>query len=170
MGAKTSSETKARGLRAAEIPQWQSLMRKLVAETAPGKPPAAAAPNGGRPAEEILFDALADGVRCVLIRQTPADSPSVTLSPREREIARMVAKGLPNKTIADVLEISAWTVSTHLRRIFTKLGVSSRAAMVARMMENCLWEKGPTDHGGAPLHPASTHGHSTHRPHAHAAR
>jgi DNA-binding CsgD family transcriptional regulator len=32
-----------------------------------------------------------------------------------------------------VLHISSWTVSTHLRRIFTKLGVSSRAAMVAKV-------------------------------------
>jgi len=45
----------------------------------------------------------------------------------------MVARGYPNKTIASVLDISAWTVSTHLRRIFAKLGVSSRAAMVAEL-------------------------------------
>ena len=43
----------------------------------------------------------------------------------------MVAKGYPNKTIAAVLEISGWTVNTHLRRIFAKLGVHNRAAMVA---------------------------------------
>ena len=48
------------------------------------------------------------------------------------QYARMVAEGYPNKTIAAVLEISSWTVSTHLRRMFAKLGVSSRAAMVAR--------------------------------------
>jgi len=47
----------------------------------------------------------------------------------------MVAKGYANKTIATVLEISAWTVGTYLRRIFAKLGVSSRAAMVARLLE-----------------------------------
>ena len=47
----------------------------------------------------------------------------------------MVAKGYPNKTIAGVLEISSWTVCTHLRRMFAKLGVSSRAAMVAKMMD-----------------------------------
>jgi DNA-binding CsgD family transcriptional regulator len=59
----------------------------------------------------------------------------ISFSPREREIARMVAIFHPNKMIAAVLEISSWTVWTHLRRIFAKLGVSSRAAMVARMME-----------------------------------
>jgi hypothetical protein len=46
-----------------------------------------------------------------------------------------VAKGLPNKCISAVLEISTWTVATHLRRVFAKLGVSSRAAMIARVLE-----------------------------------
>ena len=45
--------------------------------------------------------------------------------------------GRLNKQIADKLHISKlhiseWTVSTHLRRIFAKLGVRSRAAMVYR--------------------------------------
>jgi DNA-binding CsgD family transcriptional regulator len=47
----------------------------------------------------------------------------------------MVAKGHPNKVIADVLNISSWTVCTHLRRIFAKLGVGSRAAMVAQLLQ-----------------------------------
>ena len=47
----------------------------------------------------------------------------------------MVAQGHPNKVIAGVLNISTWTVCTHLRRIFAKLGVGSRAAMVAQLPE-----------------------------------
>ena len=47
----------------------------------------------------------------------------------------MIAKGYPNKVIASVLDISVWTVSTHLRRIFAKLGVTSRAAMVTAMFK-----------------------------------
>jgi len=35
-----------------------------------------------------------------------------------------------------VLNIISWTVCTHLRRIFAKLGVGSRAAMVAQLLEN----------------------------------
>lgn len=87
--------------------------------------------------EDVVLDLKVDGFRCVLTRVAPVPSQAETaLSPREKEIARMVAKGYPNKTIAAVLEISSWTVSTHLRRIFAKLGVTSRAAMVARLIEN----------------------------------
>jgi ATP/maltotriose-dependent transcriptional regulator MalT len=54
------------------------------------------------------------------------------LTARELQIATLVAIGNGNKKIASQLSISAWTVSTHLRRIFVKLGVDSRAAMVYR--------------------------------------
>ncbi|WP_287128682.1 helix-turn-helix transcriptional regulator [Candidatus Cyanaurora vandensis] len=54
------------------------------------------------------------------------------LTERETQIASLVALGHPNKQIAHRLTISEWTVSTHLRRIFAKLGVDSRAAMVYR--------------------------------------
>jgi DNA-binding CsgD family transcriptional regulator len=82
---------------------------------------------------EVLLDLEVDGIRCTLVAARPEADPAVVLSPREQEIARMVAQGYPNKTIAAVLEISSWTVSTHLRRVFAKLGVRSRAAMVARL-------------------------------------
>lgn len=85
----------------------------------------------------LILDIEVDGVRCLLFRQE-SKSPQVALSPREQEIARMVAKGYPNKTIAAVLDISSWTVGTHLRRIFAKLGVRTRAAMVARLVEENL--------------------------------
>ncbi|MGO9779493.1 MAG: helix-turn-helix domain-containing protein [Streptosporangiaceae bacterium] len=52
----------------------------------------------------------------------------------------MVASGQPNKTIASVLEISSWTVASHLRRIFMKLNVSSRAAMATRLTGSPLSE------------------------------
>ena len=86
--------------------------------------------------DKVILDLEVDGVRCVLVpRLQDPDRSDVALSPREREIARMVAKGYPNKVIARSLEISSWTVSTHMRRIFAKLGVSSRAAMVAHLLE-----------------------------------
>jgi ATP/maltotriose-dependent transcriptional regulator MalT len=54
------------------------------------------------------------------------------LTGRELQIVTLVAEGRVNKQIASDLRISEWTVSTHLRRIFSKLGVDTRAAMVSR--------------------------------------
>jgi ATP/maltotriose-dependent transcriptional regulator MalT len=54
------------------------------------------------------------------------------LTERELQIATFVAQGNSNKQIATHLKISEWTVSSHLRRIFVKLCVDSRAAMVYR--------------------------------------
>ncbi len=94
---------------------------------------------------DVLLDVELDGVRCILLKTKPARGPTTTLSPRELEIVRMVAKGLPNKTIASVLRISAWTVSSHLRRIFGKLGVTSRTEMIGRLLEeNVFPPNGPT--------------------------
>ena len=73
--------------------------------------------------EEIVLEVDLDGAHYLLIRLPNEDRPHVQLSPREQEIVRMVAKGHSNKIIADVLSISSWTVCTHLRRIFAKLGV-----------------------------------------------
>lgn len=67
--------------------------------------------------------------------EAPPDEPVSAveiLTPRELQIVALVADGKVNKQIADVLRISEWTVSTHLRRIFVKLGVDTRAAMVSR--------------------------------------
>jgi DNA-binding CsgD family transcriptional regulator len=90
---------------------------------------------GENSSEEVLVDTEVDGSRYLLVRMPKVNRSRVQLSPREQEIVRMVAKGHPNKVIADVLNISSWTVCTHLRRIFAKLGVGSRAAMVAQLLE-----------------------------------
>jgi DNA-binding CsgD family transcriptional regulator len=91
-------------------------------------------PFDDRASERIIIDTEVDGHRYLLARM-PTPVPHEPLSPREVEIVRMVAQGHSNKLIADVLSISGWTVSTHVRRIFAKLGVGSRAAMVARLVE-----------------------------------
>lgn len=102
--------------------------------------------------QDILLDVELEGVRCLLIRLQPQPLRAhAGLSPREVEIARMVAEGYPNKIIADVLDISLWTVGTHLRRIFAKLGVGSRAAMVTRLIEEGVICEYPSHVGLLPL-------------------
>jgi DNA-binding NarL/FixJ family response regulator len=114
----------------------EALAQQII-EQARYLPAAGGVCGDGEDKDEVLFDLQSDGVRCLILRIHPkASSISITLSPREQEIARMIAKGYPNKIIAAVLDISAWTVCTHIRRIFAKLRVGSRAEMVARLLEN----------------------------------
>ena len=53
------------------------------------------------------------------------------LSPREVDELRLLAEGLTNAQIAERLFISQRTAATHVRHIFDKLDVTSRAAAVA---------------------------------------
>lgn len=55
------------------------------------------------------------------------------LSPREREVARLVARGLPNKLVARALAISEKTVHVHRQHVMDKTEVGS-AAELARLM------------------------------------
>jgi DNA-binding CsgD family transcriptional regulator len=118
----------------AERPRFDELIREFVGKVA-GSPDPFSRPSQAHSQEEIIIDTIVDGARYLLIRMSAPMPMLVSLTPREQEIVRMVAKGYPNKTIAGFLSISTWTVGTHLRRIFAKLGVASRAAMIARIME-----------------------------------
>jgi DNA-binding NarL/FixJ family response regulator len=54
------------------------------------------------------------------------------LTPRELEVLRLVAEGLPNKTIAARLNISEHTVKFHVNAVLGKLGAESRTEAVVR--------------------------------------
>lgn len=101
-----------------------------------------AAPGAPPPIQWVgPMEVMMEGCRYRLVpadapaNQTASSSSSASiepLTPRETQIARLVADGFVNKEIASKLSISEWTVSTHMRRIFAKLGVETRAAMVLR--------------------------------------
>jgi DNA-binding NarL/FixJ family response regulator len=65
--------------------------------------------------------------------RTAAGSEVSTLTPRELEIARLIARGLSNRAIADELVISQATVARHVANMLTKLGFNSRAQVAAWM-------------------------------------
>ena len=65
-----------------------------------------------------------------------AAAPPSTLSPREREIATLVSRGMTNRAIAEELVISKATVARHVANILTKLGFQSRAQVAVWMSEN----------------------------------
>ena len=62
-------------------------------------------------------------------RKRPA-SGWASLTPTERDVVRLVSKGLANKDIASRLFVSPRTVQTHLTHVYTKLGLSSRMQLV----------------------------------------
>lgn len=62
------------------------------------------------------------------------------LSPREQEIARLVAQGLTTKQIAEQAFVSENTVKMHLKRIFAKTDIHNRAELVQR-----IWRDGKTE-------------------------
>ncbi len=65
-------------------------------------------------------------------RQQVDKAVSESLTPREREVLELLARGYYYKEIADSLHISVPTVSTYIRRIYDKLHVHSRARAVAK--------------------------------------
>ena len=58
------------------------------------------------------------------------------LTDAERRVARLVAGGLTNREVAERLYVSRYTVETHLKHVFAKLGVSSRAELAALAPRN----------------------------------
>lgn len=63
-------------------------------------------------------------------------SALAVLTPRERDVLELLAKGRSNTEIADELFISSPTVKTHIGRIFAKLGVRDRAAAIVYAFEH----------------------------------
>lgn len=57
------------------------------------------------------------------------DDGAVRLTPQELQVAQLVATGASTKAVAAQLYLSPRTVDSHLRQVFTKLGISSRAAL-----------------------------------------
>ena len=94
------------------------------------------------PPEEILAGirsvargevALAPSIAAMLVARVA--KPTVSLSPREREVLALVAQGESNPSIAASLFLSEATVKTHLLHVFEKLGVNDRTRAVTKAME-----------------------------------
>lgn len=76
---------------------------------------------------------LAPAVAATLVRR--ANTPGPVISEREVAILELLANGLGNKEIAKQLMVSEATIKSHLSHIYTKLDVDTRAAAVAKAIE-----------------------------------
>jgi DNA-binding NarL/FixJ family response regulator len=66
------------------------------------------------------------------------------LTPREREILKLMSEGLPNKTIASRLQISERTVTTHVANIYSKLHVNNRVSAIQEAMRRRILSFNPS--------------------------
>jgi two-component system nitrate/nitrite response regulator NarL len=89
---------------------------------------------------QIVLDSSAQVGLASEIRLRVRRDEQPLLSPREREILAMVAEGRTAPVIAEELKVSTATVKSHLIRLYTKLGVTERAAAVAAAMRRGLLE------------------------------
>jgi DNA-binding NarL/FixJ family response regulator len=67
-------------------------------------------------------------------RIAPAAAPTDNLTPRERQVLELLAKGHLYKEIADQLHLSVPTVNCYIRSIYEKLQVHSRSQAVAKFL------------------------------------
>jgi predicted ATPase/DNA-binding CsgD family transcriptional regulator/Tfp pilus assembly protein PilF len=115
-----------------------------LAQAPPDGPPRVSSP-AGRPADSSPADSspasrTTNGTSGSVSRGRAAPLPGLVsasggLTARELEIARLIARGLSNRGIADELTISPATAARHVANIFGKLGFSSRAQVAAWAVE-----------------------------------
>ncbi|TWG94919.1 Response regulator containing a CheY-like receiver domain and an HTH DNA-binding domain [Nocardioides sp. J9] len=87
-----------------------------------------------------LDEAGARPARTAPTRRGPRSSTVGALTPRERQIAGLVATGATNKEIADTLVISKRTAETHVEHILPKLGSTNRGQISAWVTERAAAE------------------------------
>lgn len=81
--------------------------------------------------EAMLSPAVTLRVLQALRSGGPPPEPELPLTPRERDVLRLLAQGASNRQIAERLMISENTVKTHVAHILEKLGLDNRAEVVA---------------------------------------
>jgi DNA-binding NarL/FixJ family response regulator len=109
----------------------------------------AAAIRAARNGEMYLDPAVAG----MVARQLRAPGASATsagdavLTPRERDVLALVARGLPNRAIGDALGITERTARTHVSNILAKLGLTSRTQAALYAVEQGLDGEAPGSAG-----------------------
>ena len=96
---------------------------------------------GARMEPDVAITAVLTPLECASLIAGEWEGPAHPLTPRELEVAELVASGLTNREIARRLGIAEWTAVNHLRKIMRKLACSSRvqvASWMAKRTEDAL--------------------------------
>jgi DNA-binding CsgD family transcriptional regulator len=115
--------------------------RRHHAAGANGQPDIVAVPtsSGWITLHASLPDGRADGQVAIVLERTATPQATALrleadgVTPREREIATLIAQGRTNPEIAETLVLSPYTVQDHIKSLFEKTGVASRQELVARV-------------------------------------
>jgi two-component system, NarL family, response regulator LiaR len=81
-----------------------------------------------------------DATMTLMQRASRPPAPGHDLSPREREVLKLMAQGLSNRLIAETLVISSSTADFHVSNILSKLNAATRTEAVAIALQNKLVE------------------------------
>lgn len=87
--------------------------------------------SGGSPISPIIARQLLARLRSSSVQGVkPAATPDSPLSGREKEVLDLITKGFKAREIAALMQLSPFTVNTFVRRIYSKLNVTSRAEAI----------------------------------------
>jgi DNA-binding CsgD family transcriptional regulator len=84
------------------------------------------AQHEGRPEHEFTSDLVAAGLKQYLLRENLKPKWR-SLTPREKDVARLIHKGLTNDQIAKRLSLSPETIKTHVANVLLKFGVKRKS-------------------------------------------
>jgi len=82
--------------------------------------------------ERCAGELSASGIRCAKTSDSRARNEGLT--PQEGAVARLVAQGLTNREVAAQLVVSLNTIEYHLKNVYSKLGITSRSQLAARLV------------------------------------
>jgi DNA-binding NarL/FixJ family response regulator len=98
--------------------------------------------------EALIAPVITKRLIAQFARAAPPSGPSLAalaeLTPREREVLVLIARGMSNGEIASELVLSEATVKTHVKRVLSKLGVRDRVHAVVLAYESALVTPGVT--------------------------